>query len=66
MTTAIIPVLAAMYLGSTFDLVKYQKGNADVFDQKTLEGNLQVLYLAQIHYFNLISLFFFFPFFFLI
>lgn len=42
MTTAIIPVLAAMYLGSSFDLVKYQKGNADVFDQSTLEGNLQV------------------------
>ncbi|KFM64453.1 hypothetical protein X975_08389, partial [Stegodyphus mimosarum] len=43
MTTAIIPVLAAMYLGSTFNLVKYQKGNADVFDQNTLEGNLQVI-----------------------
>ncbi|GBM91095.1 hypothetical protein AVEN_135114-1 [Araneus ventricosus] len=43
MTTAIIPVLAAMYLGSTFNLVKYQKGNADVFDQRTLEGNLQVI-----------------------
>lgn len=43
MTTAIIPVLAAMYLGSTFNLVKYQKGNADVFDQKTLDGNLQVI-----------------------
>ncbi|KAF8789280.1 hypothetical protein HNY73_007226 [Argiope bruennichi] len=43
MTTAIIPVLAAMYLGSTFNLVKYQKGNADVYDQKTLEGNLQVI-----------------------
>ncbi|GFW92903.1 uncharacterized protein TNCV_3495361 [Trichonephila clavipes] len=43
MTTTIIPVLAAMYLGSTFNLIKYQKGNADVFDQSTLEGNLQVI-----------------------
>lgn len=43
MTTALIPVLAAMYLGSTFNLEKYQKGNADVFDQKTLDGNLQVI-----------------------
>ncbi|GFS50434.1 MACPF domain-containing protein [Trichonephila inaurata madagascariensis] len=32
-----------MYLGSTFNLIKYQKGNADVFDQSTLEGNLQVI-----------------------
>ncbi|GIY22642.1 MACPF domain-containing protein [Caerostris darwini] len=43
MTTSIIPVLAAMYLGSTFNLIKYEKGNADVFDEKTLEGNLQVI-----------------------
>ncbi|KFM64452.1 hypothetical protein X975_08388, partial [Stegodyphus mimosarum] len=43
MTTAIIPVLAAMYLGSTFNLIKYQKGNADVFEPSTLEGNLQVI-----------------------
>ncbi|XP_071035832.1 uncharacterized protein [Parasteatoda tepidariorum] len=43
MTTAIIPVLAAMYLGTTFDLVRYRKGNADIYDEKTLEGNLQVI-----------------------
>ncbi|XP_054713037.1 uncharacterized protein LOC129222549 [Uloborus diversus] len=41
MTATIIPVLAAMYLGSTFNLIKYQKGNVDVYSESTLQGNIQ-------------------------
>lgn len=36
-------MLAAMFLGDTFNLIKYEKGSANVYDQKAWEGKLEVI-----------------------
>ncbi|XP_067127329.1 uncharacterized protein [Centruroides vittatus] len=38
--TVIIPVLAAMYLGGSFNLFQYQRGAADIYNTESLKDNI--------------------------